>query len=67
MSYHNPTVPKFMTITEASEYFGVSKYQIRQWIKSNCIKFTFVGNRHIVEVESINDLLYSELKGKEKQ
>lgn len=53
--------PKFMTVTEASDFFGVSKYQLRLWIKGGCIAHTFVGNRYIIEVESLQRLLYNDV------
>lgn len=55
------STPKFMTITEASEFFGVSKYQLRSWIKSGCIAHTFIGNRYIIETESLQGLLYNDV------
>lgn len=44
------SVPQFMTITDASTYFGVSKYFLRKGIKCGDIAHTVIGNRYFIDV-----------------
>ncbi len=46
-------VPQFMTITEASEYFGVSKYFLRKGIREGSIAHTLLGNKYKIDVEAL--------------
>ncbi len=44
------TLPQFMTITDASAYFGVSKYFLRTGVKSGQIAHTVLGNKYMIDV-----------------
>lgn len=57
-------LPRFMSITDGSTCFGVSRYQIRKWIKSGRLRSTFVGNRFLVETEDLEALIYAGVSSK---
>ena len=58
-------VSKYMTISECSSYFGISKYQIRRWIADGKVSYVFIGNRYRIEVETLSAMIQkcTELKG----
>ena len=55
-------VSKFMTISDCSHYFGISKYQIRKWINEGKLSHTFVGNRYLVETQALEALIYADVR-----
>lgn len=44
------TLPQLMSISDASEYFGVSRYYLRTGIKSGKIAHTVLGNKYMIDV-----------------
>jgi excisionase family DNA binding protein len=56
-------VPQYMSITDASKLFGLSKYYLRTGIKSGAIKHTIVGNKYMIDTGE----LQKQLQEKEKR
>lgn len=52
-------LPKYMSLTDCSTYFGVSKYWLRRCIKEGRLIPIKTGNAFMVEVSALEALLSS--------
>jgi len=52
-----PLTPKFISIREASELFGISKYALREGVKCGRIKHAVVGRTYMIDVDALQHQL----------
>lgn len=58
----NITPPRLMSIIRASEYFGVSKYFLRQEIKNGSIPYIRSGTKYYISVDALTEKIKSSCK-----
>ncbi|MCD7957881.1 MAG: helix-turn-helix domain-containing protein [Lachnospiraceae bacterium] len=62
-----PEIPKYMSITDTSAYFGVSKYFLRKGIRNGTIAHAFVGNRYMIDTAAFKRQMDSQVDFTTKQ
>jgi excisionase family DNA binding protein len=58
--------PLWMSVSEAAKIGGVQTKTIRRAIKSNHISYKVIGNRYLVNLDSLIHFLYAKTKPKNK-
>ena len=58
--------PLWMSVSEAAKTGGVQTKTIRRAIKSNQISYKVIGNRYLVNLDSLIHFLYTKTKLKNK-
>jgi len=58
--------PLWMSVSEAAKMGGVQTKTIRRAIKSNQISYKVIGNRYLVNLDSLVHFLYAKTKLKNK-
>ena len=58
--------PLWLAVSEAAKLGGVQTKTIRRAIKSNHLRYKVIGNRYLINLESLIDFSYSNRKLKNK-
>lgn len=56
--------PKYLTIAEASVYFGISQYMLRKGIRNGTIPSTTIGGTYYIDIAAYQEQLDEDVKSR---